>query len=96
MNVISNFKTCMSYTHNNHIINYINPSDYSGANYELALNIAKINAEYKTTNISYKSSYYGISPSERSDSIQASSSGSHMTHCYFGNHSSNYVTITRG
>jgi hypothetical protein len=87
----------MSYIHNNPIIK-INPSDYSGANYELAMSIAKINAAHGAKTMSYTSSHsiYGVSSSDSSDSIQASSSGSHMTHCYFGNHTSNYVTITRG
>lgn len=38
------------------------------------------------------SNYYGSSPSERSDSSPATSSGSNWSHCYFGN----YTTITRG
>lgn len=87
----------LSYTNNKY---QINPNNYSGSNYQLALNISRINAEHssKASTIASKSSYYGygISSSDSSDSIQASSSGSHMSHCYFGNHSSNYVTITRG
>ena len=91
----------MSLQNNYNNIRYnINPSDYSGANYQLALNISRVNAEQarkaSTTASNSSFSRYGSSSSEYSDSIQASSSGSHMSHCYFGSHSSNYVTITRG
>ncbi len=72
----------------------LNINNYSGVNYQLALSIARSSSNSSPSSPS--TSNFGTSPSDKSDSIQATSSGSYMTHCYFGNHSANYVTITRG
>ena len=66
-------------------------NNYSGANYQIATNIIK-----SSSNNSSSSSNFGCSSSDRSDSLQATSSGSYMTHYYYGSGSDNYVRSCRG
>jgi|LauGreDrversion4_2_1035121.scaffolds.fasta_scaffold1643912_1 hypothetical protein len=74
----------------------LNVNNYSGINYQLAMNVARTisNATSSSPSSNSSSSNFGLSPSDKSDSIQATSSGSYMTHYYFGN--GNYVRSCRG
>ncbi len=88
---------------NNHIDYYsnipLNANNFSGWHKDAVNNIN--NNLYRTpstssTSSSSSGSYYGISSSEKSDSLNANSSGSYITHCYFGSQSGNYVTTCIG
>jgi hypothetical protein len=73
----------------------LNVNNYTGINYQLAMNVAKIISNSSSSSSSNSpSSNFGSSPSDKSDSIQATSSGSYMTHYYFG--TGNYVRSCRG
>jgi hypothetical protein len=71
----------------------LNVNNYSGVNLQLAMSIARTQSNPSSPNSSPSSSY-GSSPSETSDSYKATSSGSYMTHYYFGN--GNYARSCRG
>lgn len=82
--------------YNNHTDYYsnvlLNANNFSGWQKEAVNDINK----YRSASVSSSSSYYGSSSSESSDSINANSSGSYMSHCYFGSQSGNYVTSCVG